>query len=120
MTIWERPIRTYIETALKHISPEDSCALFLICFDAGDMPDGTCPAAEAIEEQGRFLSALFRATDIIGRNDTGEWVVFICGSLTEAAVTQKAEMIREKAAEQGWRAFVAFQRDQRHIRPGIF
>lgn len=81
MTIWERPIRTYIETALKHISPEDSCALFLICFDAVDMPDGSCPAAEAVEEQGRFLSALFRATDIIGRNDTGEWAVFICDSL---------------------------------------
>lgn len=88
-----------VKERLQAMSQEDTCALFIVDLDDFKQVNDTLghlAGDQAIRQSARILSSLFRARDIVGRLGGDEFLVFLCGSVTEEEVVSKAAEICEK------------------------
>lgn len=89
----------YINQRLDQMTSEQLCALFIIDLDnfkAVNDTMGHQAGDQAIHLAARILSSLFRATDIVGRLGGDEFIVFLCGRITEKLVRRKGHELCQK------------------------
>lgn len=89
----------YINQRLSQMEQEDLCALFIIDLDNFKTVNDTMghqAGDQAIRLAARVLSGLFRATDIVGRLGGDEFLVFLCGQITEKLVRRKGRELCQK------------------------
>ncbi len=75
-----------IKQRLAEMTPEDTCALFIVDLDDFKKVNDTLghqAGDQAIRKSAQLLSGLFRANDIVGRLGGDEFAVFLCGQITE-------------------------------------
>lgn len=87
-----------IRERLACMTPEDTCALFIVDLDNFKQVNDTLghrAGDQAIRQSARILSRLFRAGDIVGRLGGDEFAVFLCGQVSEKSVRDKAAAICE-------------------------
>lgn len=85
-----------IKRRLAEMEPEDSCALFIVDLDDFKRVNDTLghrAGDQAIRQSGKYLSQLFRASDIVGRLGGDEFMVFLSGNVTERLVRKKGREI---------------------------
>lgn len=91
----EREIRRRLGT----LSPDDTCALFILDLDNFKQVNDTFghrAGDRAIREAAQVLSGIFRANDIVGRLGGDEFAVFLTGpGITEELLHRKAAQICE-------------------------
>lgn len=88
----------YINQELAGMKSEDRCALFIIDLDNFKHINDTLghqAGDQAIRQSARILSELFRATDIVGRLGGDEFIVFLCGKISEKLIYSKGTAICE-------------------------
>ena len=84
-----------IKKRIRNMSEKETCALFIVDLDDFKRVNDTLghqAGDQAIRQSARILSGLFHANDIVGRLGGDELVIFICGTITD-------KFVREKAAE---------------------
>ncbi len=77
---------TYINSRLKHMSPDDVCAMFIIDLDGFKLVNDTLghkAGDQVIKQASEILSKIFKASDIVGRLGGDEFVGFMSGNITE-------------------------------------
>ena len=94
-------IQIHIEKRLKDRKPGDTCVLFRIVFEG---KDGQAATEESLRSAGRSLSALFRASDIIGLEEDHIFI-FLSGRITRPSVFEKANMIVERLTNLVYREY---------------
>ena len=88
-----------IKERLEEMEPDETCALFIVDLDNFKTVNdilGHPAGDEAIRQAAQILSGLFHANDIVGRLGGDEFAVFLCGSVTEQLVLEKAAAICDK------------------------
>lgn len=91
-------LELHIKERLKAMTPEETCALFIVDLDNFKQVNDTLghrAGDQAIRQSARILSGLFRAGHIVGRLGGDEFVVFLCGQISEKLVRGKAAAICE-------------------------
>lgn len=86
----------YINERLQSMGENDTCAMFII--DADDFKRindslGHQAGDQAIRRFSQILSSQFRANDIVGRLGGDEFLVFLCGQMTEHTVREKGRRL---------------------------
>ena len=87
-----------IQNRLEDMTQEETCALFIVDLDNFKQVNDTLghrAGDQAIRQSARILSGLFRASDIVGRLGGDEFIVFLCGRITEELAREKAAAICE-------------------------
>lgn len=85
----------FIKQQLEKMAPGDMCALFIIDLDNFKQVNDTLghqAGDQAIRKSAQILSGIFQAKDIVGRFGGDEFVIFLCGQITE-------DLARKKGAE---------------------
>lgn len=88
-----------IRERLEEMTLDETCALFIVDLDNFKQVNDTLghqAGDQAIRQAARILSGLFRASDIVGRLGGDEFIVFLCGKISEDLVREKAATICEK------------------------
>ncbi|MGI6254469.1 MAG: EAL domain-containing protein [Acutalibacter sp.] len=95
--LWNRDtVERSIKRRLTEMGPHDSCALFLVDLDDFKQVNDTLglrAGDQILRQSGRYLSQLFRASDIVGRLGGDQFIVFLSGNVTERLVRRKGREI---------------------------
>lgn len=92
-------VEKYINEQLKQMKKNDRCAMFIIDLDNFKEVNDTLghqAGDQVIRRSAKILSGLFRATDIVGRLGGDEFIIFLCGHVTESLVRKKGYVICEQ------------------------
>lgn len=87
----------YVCEYLKHMDSKNTCALLIVSIDNINLikyKEGKKVKEEILQVFARELSKMFRASDVIGQNETNEFIIFMSDPfLTKEVVYNKAKSI---------------------------